>query len=90
MNDEELQTITLTDEEGKEHEFVVVDILNVEDKDYVILQPNTDEPEEGIILRIDQDDDGNDVLVEIESDDEFQKVVDVWEDLTYQAEEEDE
>ena len=70
---EEAETVTLTDEEGNEHEFEIIEILKVDEKDYAVLIPvdaaGTDE-EGAVILRVDQED-GEDVLVEIEDEDEF-------------------
>ena len=55
--EEEDEIITLTDEEGKEHEFVVVDVIEVSDKEYAILLPidtEDDEEAEAVILRLER------------------------------------
>ena len=76
------EIIVLTDEEGNEHEFSIVQVITVDDKDYAILLPIEDgeEGEEAIIMRIDEED-GEDVLVEIESEEEFDRVADAWEEM---------
>ncbi|MBC7338263.1 MAG: DUF1292 domain-containing protein [Firmicutes bacterium] len=79
-----MDTVVLTDEDGKEHEFAIVDVIEVEGKDYAILLPmgeEADEEEEGdaVILRIDTDEKGEDVLVDIEDDEEWEKVAEAWE-----------
>jgi uncharacterized protein YrzB (UPF0473 family) len=81
MADQE-NTVVLTDDEGQEHEFVVVDILNVEDDEYAILLPaeTIDSANEAIVLKIGLDEDGNEILYEIEDEDEWQKVARAWED----------
>lgn len=84
--DEDQEVIVLTDEEGNEHEFTLIQTLEVDNKDYAILLPNgagdNDEEEEAaIILRIDQDENDEDVLVEIEDEEEFERVADAWEEL---------
>ena len=82
--EEEDEIITLTDEEGKEHEFVVVDVIEVQEKEYAILLPiDTDEDEEAeaVILRLEKDADGDDVLVDIESEEEWEQVAQAYEEL---------
>ncbi|WP_406676504.1 DUF1292 domain-containing protein [Neomoorella carbonis] len=89
MADQE-NTIVLTDDEGQEHEFVVVDILNVEDDEYAILLPvetGDTEAAEAIVLKIGVDEDGNEVLYEIEDEDEWQRVAEVWADALDEGEE---
>jgi len=77
------EVLTLTDEEGNEHEFSVIDIIEMDNTEYAILLPlaggqEEEEGEEAIILRIDKDDDGNEVLVDIDDDEEWEKVADTW------------
>lgn len=83
---EEDQLIVLTDEDGKEHEFSVVDMIEVNGKEYAILLPFSDEEElddesEAVILRVDKAEDGEEILVDIEDDEEWEKVADAWEEL---------
>lgn len=90
MADQE-NTIVLTDEAGQEHEFVVVDILNVEDDEYAILLPTEsvdNEAGEAIVLKIGLDDDGSEVLYEIEDEAEWQRVAQAWEEAVAEEEEE--
>lgn len=78
---QEDEVLTLTDEEGNEHEFSVIDIIEMDGSEYAILLPlegGEDDQDEAIILRIDSDDDGNEVLVDIEDDEEWEKVADSW------------
>jgi putative Holliday junction resolvase len=79
-HDEEV--IVLTDEEGSEHEFTIVQVMKVDEKDYAILLPlkGEEESEEAVILRVDQEN-GEDVLVEIEDEAEFERVAEAWEEL---------
>jgi uncharacterized protein YrzB (UPF0473 family) len=75
------EVLTLTDEEGNEHQFSVIDIIEMDNSEYAILLPlesGEEEEEEAIILRIDTDDDGNEILVDIQDDDEWEKVADTW------------
>jgi len=80
------ETIVLTDEDGHDHEFSIVDVIEVEGKEYAILLPlaggeEEEEEEEAVILRIDKDEDGEEVLVDIEDDDEWERVAEAWEEL---------
>jgi len=80
---EESEVLTLTDEEGNEHEFSVIDLIEMDGSEYAILLPveegeDDDEGGEAIILRIDKDEDDNEILVDIEDDDEWEKVADTW------------
>lgn len=69
--DNNVDTITLTDEEGKETEFEVITKLDIEDKEYVVVVPKNEEVDEAIALRIDNNDNGEEVLVPVEEDEEF-------------------
>jgi uncharacterized protein YrzB (UPF0473 family) len=78
---QEDEVLTLTDEDGNEHEFSVIDIIELDGSEYAILLPmegGEEDQDEAIILRIDSDDDGNEVLVDIENDEEWEKVADTW------------
>ncbi|BCV21873.1 DUF1292 domain-containing protein [Moorella sp. Hama-1] len=90
MADEE-NTIILTDDEGQEHEFIVVDILNIENDEYAILLPaeGADNEGEAIVLKIGLDEDGNEILYEIEDEDEWQRVTQAWEDAVAETDEEE-
>jgi uncharacterized protein YrzB (UPF0473 family) len=63
--------ITLLDDEGVEHEFSIVDVLEVSDQRYAILQPlgSVEEPDSAVIFRME-----GDALVTIEDDAEFERV----------------
>ena len=70
MGEEEL--ITLLDENGVEHEFSLVDILDVDQRRYAVLQPVVagEESESAVIFRMEEDE----TLVTIEDDAEFERV----------------
>ncbi|MHB1418133.1 MAG: DUF1292 domain-containing protein [Bacillota bacterium] len=86
----EEDTLVLTDEDGKEHEFQVVDMLEVEGKEYAILLPMDEESGEAIVFKIEMDENGDESLAEIEEDKEWELVVKTWEQLIEEEEEEDE
>jgi uncharacterized protein YrzB (UPF0473 family) len=77
---EQEEVITLIDEEGTEHDFTVVDIINVDESEYAILLPVEEENDEAIILKFTHDEEGNELLVDIEDDEEWEKVADAWEE----------
>ncbi|ABS34073.1 hypothetical protein RSJ21_13245 [Clostridium botulinum] len=77
--DNNVDTITLTDEEGKETEFEVITKLDIEDKEYVVVVPKNEEVDEAIALRIDNNDNGEEVLVPVEEDEEFNMVAEAYE-----------
>jgi uncharacterized protein YrzB (UPF0473 family) len=80
--------IVLTDEDGGEHEFEVLEVLEVEEKTYAILQPTDIQEDEAIILRVEEDEEGNPVLVNIEDDDEWDRVAEVYDTLLFEEFEE--
>ena len=72
--------VLLVDEEGKEHEFQLVDMIEVDGNQYAVLSPleNGEESEDAIILKVAQDSNGEEVLYDIEDDAEWEKVVEEW------------
>lgn len=86
MMTEPEEVITLVDEEGAEHDFTVIDIIEVDGSEYAILLPVEEENDEAIILKFTHDDDGNELLVDIEEDEEWEKVADAWEEMMAEEE----
>lgn len=86
----EAEVITLVDEEGKEHDFDLVDAIEVDEEKYAILAPilEDEEPDEVIILKVAKDENGEDVLYDIEDDDEWEKVANAWQELIEEEENE--
>lgn len=84
MVEETGEIITLVDEEGEEHDFELLDVLEVDGAEYAILLPLAQEEEaevaEVIILKYAQDEEGNEILVDPE-DEEWEKVADLWEEM---------
>ncbi|MDS1030029.1 DUF1292 domain-containing protein [Bacillota bacterium LX-D] len=75
--------IVLQDEEGNDHEFSIVDVLEMDENKYAILMPasENDESDEAIILKIAADENGDEFLAEIENDDEWESVARAWEEM---------
>lgn len=87
--EDEADVIVLTDEEtGEEHEFELIDILQVGDREYAVVAPleegDGDEDDEdiedgeAIILRVETDENGDRIFTDIEDDEEWQRVADAW------------
>ncbi|HHW10099.1 MAG TPA: DUF1292 domain-containing protein [Firmicutes bacterium] len=67
------EIITLLDENNHEHHFILVDMVDVDERSYVVLAPEDSEEGEAYIFRIETIGD-EDHLVIVEDDDEFEKV----------------
>ena len=84
-NEDELEIITLTDEDGNDVDFLLLDALTVDGKDYVVLTEAEEEGEEVsdeddvevLIMRVGYDEDGSQFF-EGADDDEADKVFDVF------------
>ncbi|MCL2548955.1 MAG: DUF1292 domain-containing protein [Symbiobacteriaceae bacterium] len=91
--EEEIDVVTVVDEEGREHEFELFTVLEVDGKEYAVLYPlddeDDDEETEAIILRIENDEDGEETLVDIEDETEWNRVVAAWEDIISDEDEEE-
>ena len=74
--DFENEIVTLTDEEGEENDFEVIDSLTIDGSDYLALVPVDSETDEYIILKVAKDENDDDILVTIDDDDEFDRVAD--------------
>ncbi len=81
---EEFDTIVLTDDDGKDHEFLHLDTLEVDGSAYFVLMPlagEDEEEDEAIILKLGKDENGNELLMDIEDDEEWEKIADAWESM---------
>jgi len=75
------EIFTLTDEEGNEHEFELMDVMEVEGTTYYALVPYSEDPEaaleedtELVILKGGEDEDGVDYLTTIDNDEEYDRI----------------
>lgn len=76
--------ISLTDEDGTEYHFELLDRLETEDGDYVALVPAYDDPKEMlddegelVILKV-VEEDGEEYFINIDDDDEYDTVADAF------------
>ncbi len=77
---EDMDIIVLKDDEGHEHEYEVLDYLEVDDQEYVILAMPESE-DEAFMLRVDLTEDGEETFTVVESDEEWDRVAAAWEAL---------
>jgi uncharacterized protein YrzB (UPF0473 family) len=79
-HDDEDAVFVVTDEDGKEHEMVLVYTFETGDRAYAVLLDRNDPEDDGVIFRIEEDGD-DEVLVNIEDDQEWERVMKVYEEL---------
>jgi hypothetical protein len=70
------ETVSLVDEQGNEQEFNIVDVIEVAERRYAILQP-TEGGEEAVIFRVEDDE----TLTTVDDDEEFARVTSALQDL---------
>lgn len=87
------ERVILVDEEGAEHEFAIIDVLEVDGAEYAVLEPleedEDEETAEAIILKIGKDENGEDILFDIDDDAEWEKVADKWQEMIEEDEAEE-
>ncbi len=84
--DYERDLVTLMDEEGIEHEFEIVDSLEVDNDEYIALVPVFENPEDSlddsgelVILKMITDDENEEEYLEpIENEEEFTRIADLF------------
>lgn len=78
--------ITLTDEEGKESNFELLDLVELDNEEYVVLLPvddeESEEPGEVVILKVEDSDDDSDEetesYVSVEDEEILNKVFEIF------------
>lgn len=73
---DENNKIVLLNEEGKEEEFIVLDVLEIDKTEYVIANPVND-IEYSVVFRIDNENE-EEVLTLVEDDEELEMVSDAY------------
>ena len=86
--------VKLLDEEGQEHSFIVLNIIEVKENKYAIMIPVEDElneldEQEAVIFRIDEQD-GEQMLTVVEEGDEWEAVAEAWEEMSCMEEDDEE
>ncbi|MCK9443009.1 MAG: DUF1292 domain-containing protein [Tissierellaceae bacterium] len=75
------ERITLVDEMGEEHEFIIVATFGVNDEDYAALLPADNIESPTFILRMERDDNGDMLLLGIADDEELNDAIAVYEEI---------
>ncbi|MEA4883446.1 MAG: DUF1292 domain-containing protein [Clostridia bacterium] len=98
MPDEE-NIVTLVDEDGKEEDFAIEDMVEIDDCKYAVLVPvecleESDEDEEyceaeAVIMKIEVDEKGEEYLTDIDDDEEYERVVEALEAFDEDEEDDD-
>ena len=91
------EIFTLTDEEGVEHEFELMDVMEENGTVYYALVPYTEDPEsvieedtELVILKVGEEN-GEEFLATIDNDEEYERIGNIFIDrISQMLEEEDE
>lgn len=82
-HEHEDMVFVVTDEDGNEHEMVLVYTFESGDQAYAVLLDRNDPEDDGVIFRIEEDGE-DEVLVNIEDDEEWERVMKVYEELVAQ------
>ncbi len=80
MLEEEVEVVTLTDEDGNESDFEVIGELVVDGVKYMAFMAIDGDDDEYVVLRCETDEGGELSLVTIDDDDEFDRVSDAFDD----------
>lgn len=78
LNEEEVSILELTDEDGNEVEFELVDSVDYEGEEYLILLPMEDEDPEVVILKVVTDGKGNESYVTVDTEDTLMAVFEIF------------
>lgn len=69
LQDEEIELLTLTDEDGTESEFEYLDCIEYDGKEYLVLLPAGDDSSEIVILEIEPVDEENENYLSVSDQD---------------------
>lgn len=79
--------ITLTDDDGNEFEFEILDMVEVEGQVYAALMPIHYDPQEFlegdgqfVVLKVNENEDGEEILEGIEDEEELKRVIEIFEE----------
>ena len=78
LPEEEMNIITLTDENGNETEFEYLDVIEYEGEEYLILLPTEENNDEIVILLIEPVDEENENYLAVESEETLAAVYEIF------------
>ena len=78
LNEEEVSILSLTDEEGNEVEFELIDSVDYEGVEYLILLPPEEEASEVVILEVEPHKDGTESYLTVDNEEVLNAVFNVF------------
>lgn len=78
--DDEAEIFLLTDENGKESQFELIDEAEMDGNVYYAMVPVEENSSEYVILKVVTDENGEDMLETVDDDDEFERIADIFDD----------
>ena len=78
LNEEEVSILSLTDEEGNEVEFELIDSVDYEGVEYLILLPPEEEAAEVVILEVEPHADGSESYLTVDNEDVLNAVFGIF------------
>lgn len=78
LNEEEINILTLTDENGDEAQFEYLDVIEYEGTEYLVLLPVEEESDEIIILQIEPVDEENENYLAVEDEATLMAVYEIF------------
>ena len=78
LNEEEVSILSLTDEEGNEVEFELIDSVDYEGVEYLILLPPEEEASEVVILEVEPHADGTENYLTVDHEDVLNAVFGIF------------
>ena len=81
LSEDEMNILTLTDEEGNETEFEYLDVIEYEGNEYLVLLPTEEGNDEIVILQIEPVDEENENDLAVEDEETLAAVYGIFKDL---------
>ena len=78
LNEEEVSILSLTDEDGNEVEFELIDSVDYEGAEYLILLPPEEEASEVVILEVEPHKDGTESYLTVDNEEVLNAVFNVF------------
>ena len=80
LQDEEVELLTLTDENGNDVNFEYLDSIDYEGKEYIVLIPADDDSSEIVILEVEPVDEENENYISVKDEETLNAVYDIFKD----------
>ena len=78
LNEEEVSILSLTDEEGNEVEFELIDYVDYEGVEYLLLLPPEEEASEVVLLEVEPHADGTENYLTVDNEDVLNAVFGIF------------